>query len=130
MLPVCAHYVAIMRPLCVHNIAKEAFVIRDRSTHFSDSRKSTLGEELTKVSLMGVVDPAEIHRGINAAQVRESHRRYEATCRTATIAISQCAEGVIGEGYTDCSVFNTLVHDFGTEKIRFVNESAEQTTRR
>lgn len=106
-------------------LAKEVFIIRPRAIHFAQPRGSTVEEELKKVAeLLGIMTNIA-NRAQSMLQNRQGRNRDASVRRNLETVLTSCIGDAVGaeetgENFANCEVYNLLVHDFGTEKIRFV----------
>ena len=80
---------------------------------------------LRNIADMGIVELPIVHAGMSATQKGQAQRRYESVSRDVTTLITDTIQSVVGleernRNFSHCNAFNLLVHDFGSEKIRFV----------
>lgn len=76
---------------------------------------------------MGIVAPPVVRPGMSANQERQLQNRYESLCRDVTTVITDVMQITVGleeraQEFGNCKAYNLFVHDFGFEKIRFVNQ--------
>ena len=101
------------------------FVIRPRSVHFQVLRRIPLYTIINNIADLGIISPPAILPRTSANQTNQANRHYAATCQHAGVVITHCIASCVGPqetavNFTNCVVYNVLIHDFGTEKIRFV----------
>ena len=62
---------------------------------------------------------------MSSHQRTQAQRRYESVVRDVTTVIAEIISTAVGleernQNFVNCNAHNLLVHDFGSEKIRFV----------